>query len=76
MYEDGGFRGILWNAARKRTGREIEFTIDVPAEGEREYVLVTKTVDEDTCEEVLDLSGKIVRGTPVGFLTEDILLLK
>ena len=47
--KDGGFRGILWNAARKRTGREIEFTIDVPAEGEREYVLVTKTVDEDTC---------------------------
>lgn len=47
--KDGGFRGILWNTARKRTGRELEFTIDVPAEGAQEYVLLTRTVDEDTC---------------------------
>lgn len=47
--KDGGYQGILWNTARKRTGKEMDFTVDIPAEGEREYALITKTVDEDTC---------------------------
>ena len=36
-----------------------------------QYVKVAMEAGENA-----DLSGKIVRGTPVGFLTEDILLLK
>lgn len=46
---DEGYQGIVWNTTRKRTGKEIEAAIDFPADGEREYLLITKTVDEDTC---------------------------
>ena len=46
---EGGYQGILWNAGRERTGRELDFTMDFPVEKEREYLLITKTVDEDTC---------------------------
>lgn len=47
--KDGIYRGIAWNAARDRTGRELEIKTVFPAECGQEYVLVTKTVDEETC---------------------------
>ncbi|MCI9254348.1 MAG: xylan 1,4-beta-xylosidase [Lachnospiraceae bacterium] len=46
---DGIYRGIAWNTGRKRTGRELEITTSFPAAGGQDYVLVTKTVDEETC---------------------------
>ena len=46
---DGGYQGIVWNAGRKRTGRELEAAIDFPVEKGQEYLLLTKTVDEETC---------------------------
>lgn len=47
--EDDSCRGIVWNCSRERTGRELEVTFTLPCEGKRPYVLVTKTVDEETC---------------------------
>ncbi len=47
--KDGIYRGIAWNAGRKRTGRELEIAAAFPAECGKEYVLITKTVDEETC---------------------------
>lgn len=47
--KNGGYQGIAWNAANKRTGRELELILDFPADGNREYLLIVKTVDEDTC---------------------------
>ena len=47
--KDGGYQGIVWNTTRKRSGRELEVMIDLPVGGEGEYLLITKTVDEDTC---------------------------
>lgn len=47
--KDGIYRGIAWNAARERTGRELEIKTVFPAEYGQEYALVTKTVDEETC---------------------------
>lgn len=46
---EGGYQGILWNAERERTDRELDFTLDFPVDKEGEYLLITKTVDEDTC---------------------------
>lgn len=46
---DGGYQGIAWNAGRTRRGRELQFDIAFPDEGAGEYVLITRTVDEDTC---------------------------
>lgn len=40
---------MAWNAARTRTGRELELGFLVPAGGAEEYCLITKVVDEDTC---------------------------
>lgn len=46
---DGGYQGIVWNSARTREGRELEIALDFPVDAEKEYMLLTKTVDEDTC---------------------------
>ncbi len=46
---NGGYQGIAWNTERKRTGRELDFVLDLPKDGEQEYLFLTKTVDEDTC---------------------------
>lgn len=46
---DGGYQGIAWKAGRVRSGKELELDIAFPVEGTREYVLIVKTVDEDTC---------------------------
>ncbi|MDE7298133.1 MAG: xylan 1,4-beta-xylosidase [Lachnospiraceae bacterium] len=47
--EDGSYCGTAWNCSRVRTGRELELGISLPAEVSGEYALVTKTVDEKTC---------------------------
>ncbi|MGI6018252.1 MAG: GH39 family glycosyl hydrolase [Marvinbryantia sp.] len=47
--EDGSYRGVVWNCSRERTGRELELTFTLPCESEKEQVLLTKTVDEQTC---------------------------
>lgn len=46
--KEGGYQGIAWNAQRTRTGRELTLCLNLPAGGE-EYTLITKTVDEKTC---------------------------
>lgn len=47
--KNGIYRGIAWNTGRERTGRELEMAVSFPATGGREYVMITKTVDEETC---------------------------
>lgn len=41
------YKGVMWNHGRTRTGREISLSFSLPAEGD--FCLVTKTVDEETC---------------------------
>lgn len=47
--EDGSYCGAAWNASRVRRGRELELTVLLPSDGCREYALITKTADEETC---------------------------
>ncbi|MCI9465149.1 MAG: xylan 1,4-beta-xylosidase [Lachnospiraceae bacterium] len=47
--ENGGYQGIAWNAAGKRQDRELQFDLVFPAVKGKEYSLIKKTVDEDTC---------------------------
>lgn len=47
--EDGSYCGVAWNAGRVRTGRELDLTVALQAESSQDYVLITKTVDEETC---------------------------
>jgi len=47
--EDGRYCGTAWNDSRTRTGRELELGLCLPVESNGEYVLITKTVDEKTC---------------------------
>lgn len=42
-----GYRGVIWNAGRTRKGNELDITLQLPLEGE--HCLITKTVDEKTC---------------------------
>ena len=46
--EDGSICGTAWNSTRERTGVELEIRFCIPADAE-EYVLITKMVDEETC---------------------------
>ncbi len=44
----GGYLGVVWNVAREGESREPRrFALSLPAAGE--YTLLTKTVDEETC---------------------------
>ena len=46
--KDGSFRGVLWNDTRQRAGKD--FTVNLSLETETgEYAILTKRVDEDTC---------------------------
>lgn len=47
--EDGSWCGVAWNAARIRTGRELELVFELPVGDAERCCLITKTVDEDTC---------------------------
>ena len=47
--EDGGYCGVAWNDSVARSGRTLEICLTVPGCISSEYCLVTKTVDEDTC---------------------------
>ena len=46
--KDGSFRGVLWNDTRKRAGKDmtVKLSLEAPA---GEYCILTKRVDEDTC---------------------------
>ncbi|MDO4292653.1 MAG: glycosyl hydrolase [Eubacteriales bacterium] len=46
---DGSYRGIVWNLSLERCGRELDFSVSLPAKEGKEYSLVTKTVDEECC---------------------------
>lgn len=45
--KDSGYKGIIWNSSRTRTGNILELNLSLPADGE--VCLITKTVDEKTC---------------------------
>ncbi len=47
--QDGSYRGVVWNCSRERTGRELELNFALPCASKKEQVLLTKTVDEQTC---------------------------
>ena len=48
--ENTEYRGVAWNSSLTRQGGTLELDFELPAEeGTEEYVLVTQTVDEDTC---------------------------
>jgi len=49
--QDGTYRGIAWNVAAAKEGEEIRlcFTFEDSVSGGSEYCIVTRTVDEDTC---------------------------
>ncbi|MDR2751683.1 MAG: xylan 1,4-beta-xylosidase [Clostridiales bacterium] len=50
-YKDGVFHGIAWNKSLTRTGKKLDISVILesrePWDGE--YSLITKTVDEETC---------------------------
>lgn len=45
----GGFCGVLWNSATERSGEAKDFSLTLPAEKDKEYFVLTQTVDEKTC---------------------------
>ena len=46
--KDGSFRGVLWNDTKKRAGKDITVNVEL-ATAAGEYCILTKRVDEDTC---------------------------
>ena len=46
--ETGAFRGIAFNDSTTRKGETLSLTLELPL-SEGRYVLITKTVDEETC---------------------------
>lgn len=42
-----GYKGIIWNSSNTRKGEKLDITLTFPADGE--VCLITKTVDEKTC---------------------------
>ena len=46
--ENGGYRGVVWNADGRNTGEELEFSVELPAE-DTTYCLIGKLVDEECC---------------------------
>lgn len=46
--EDGSYRGVAFHSCLKRSGRVLKLDLTLPVP-EGEYVLLTKTVDEETC---------------------------
>ncbi len=69
---DGSYRGIAWNSSRERTGEELQLTIQLPLT-RAAYVLLTRTVDEETCNPL-----KVWHdfGEPTSLTTEQKKLLK
>lgn len=47
--EEGKYCGIAWNCSRVRTGKDLDIRILLPADRSGEYSLITKVVDEETC---------------------------
>jgi len=46
--KDGSFRGVLWNDTRKRAGKDFAMKVSLET-ASGEYCVLTKRVDEDTC---------------------------
>lgn len=46
--EDNSYCGVMWNCSRTRTGEDLTLKVSLPADA-TEYTLLTKLVDEDTC---------------------------
>lgn len=51
LREDGSYCGVVWNSSLERCGRLLEITFALPVgnKREKEYFLLVKTVDEETC---------------------------
>lgn len=48
--EDGVIRGLVWNHGQKREGKLLSYVCDIDVSGnDGEYALITKVVDEKTC---------------------------
>lgn len=47
--EDGSYAGVVWNYSMKRTGEDLKISWKFPAECGKEYALLTRIVDEETC---------------------------
>ncbi len=45
----GSYCGVAWNCGTTRMDRELELTFELPAADAGEYALITRLVDEDTC---------------------------
>ena len=70
--ENGGFRGVLWNPDQEHACETLNISAEVPA-ANGEYLLVTKTVDEECCNP-LKLWHEM--GEPSNLLPEQLSLLK
>ena len=46
--KDGSLRGVLWNCTRKRAGKDLTVKLSLET-APGEYCILTKRVDEDTC---------------------------
>lgn len=45
---DDKYKGVIWNDSRVRNGEALKIDVELPSKG-GEYAIVTKLVDEDTC---------------------------
>lgn len=47
--DEGTYRGVLFNSRIDRTGEKLNLQIAIPSKVSAKYTLITKTVDEKTC---------------------------
>lgn len=47
--KDGTWKGLLWNCSRTRSGQTLDINFLLQDVADTSYCLITKTVDEDTC---------------------------
>ena len=70
---DGSICGLLWNLDRNFSGRELSIDFTLPVEEESTYCLITKLVDEETCNPFKMWNDL---GAPRTLTTEQKLLLR
>lgn len=49
---DGSYRGVVWNATRKRAGKDLKLELSLEVSGNPaggEYCILTRRVDEESC---------------------------
>ncbi len=71
LMDDGSYRGVAWNSAVQRTGRDHLLTLEI--EDAREGCLLTRTVDEEHCN---PLKVWHDMGEPSGLTPQERSLLK